>query len=146
MSQDDNFLHTTHRTISWFRKAFLSEDLVLSPPFQRNAVWTNVQKSYLLDTVLNALPIPEIYMQDAVSESGDEKHVVVDGQQRIRSVLEFVQGQLKLEGDDVARKWRGLKFEDFGSEEKKQFLITSLSREFFRPSLVKSIFELYLLD
>ncbi|MGA4551465.1 DUF262 domain-containing protein [Methylorubrum aminovorans] len=66
MSQAENFLHTTHRTITWFNKAFSSEDLVLAAPFQRNAVWTKVQKSYLIDTILNALPIPELYMQDVV--------------------------------------------------------------------------------
>lgn len=119
MSQQDNFLHTTHRTITWFKKAFTNEELELSAPFQRNAVWTNIQKSYLLDTVLNGLPIPELYMQDIGNENGEEKHVVVDGQQRIRAVLDYVLGNYRLEGDDVAKQWRGLKFEDLGPDAKK---------------------------
>ena len=119
MTQTDNFLHTTHRTITWFNKAFISEDLLLSPPFQRNAVWTNAQKSYLLDTVLNALPIPEIYMQDKGDDTGEEEHVVVDGQQRIRAVLDYVQNNFALSGDDVAPRWRGLKFDDLSTDDRK---------------------------
>src|SRR5262245_21721793 len=84
MLQADNFLHTTHRTVSWFRKTFLNDELELSAPFQRNPVWTDIQKAYLIDTILNGLPIPELYMQDVGNEEGDERHIVVDGQQRVR--------------------------------------------------------------
>ncbi|AOG04710.1 DUF262 domain-containing protein [Bosea sp. RAC05] len=119
MDQTDNFLHTTHRTVSWFRKSFLSNELVLAAPFQRNPVWTNIQKSYLIDTILNGLPIPELYMQDLGDEQGAERHIVVDGQQRIRAILEFVQGEYALEGEEVLRKWQGLRFDDMSPDEKK---------------------------
>lgn len=119
MNRGENFLHTTHRTVTWFNKAFGADDLVLSPPYQRNAVWTDSQKSFLLDTILSALPIPELYMQDRGDETGEEKHIVVDGQQRIRAVLDFIQGNYKLSGDDVARKWRGLSFNDLSTDDKK---------------------------
>ena len=84
MPQMENFLHTTHRTVWWFRKTFLDAELELHAPFQRNLVWTDIQKAYLLDTILNGYPIPELYMQDVTNEEGDERHIVVDGQQRIR--------------------------------------------------------------
>jgi len=57
MLQADNFLHTTHRTVSWFRKTFLNDELELAAPFQRNPVWTDIQKAYLIDTILNGIPI-----------------------------------------------------------------------------------------
>ena len=119
MKASEHFLHTTHRTITWFNKSFLSDELDLAPPYQRNAVWTTLQKSYLLDTVLNQLPIPELYMQDVGDADGSERHVVVDGQQRIRAVLDFVQGNYALQGDDVTRAWRGLKFSDLKEEDRK---------------------------
>jgi hypothetical protein len=121
MSQADNYLHTTHRTVAWFNKAFSNGDLELGPPFQRNPVWTDLQKAYLIDTILSGLPIPELYMQDLGDESGEERHVVVDGQQRIRAVLDFVSGPLALVGDEVTAKWRGLSFEQLGADEKKAF-------------------------
>lgn len=119
MSQAENFLHTTHRTVTWFNKAHVNDDLELSPPFQRNAVWTNAQKSYLIDTILNALPIPELYMQDMGNASGEERHIVVDGQQRIRAVLDYVNNNFSLSGDDVAPRWRGLKFDQLSPDDRK---------------------------
>jgi hypothetical protein len=53
------------------------------------------------------------------NEEGDERHIVVDGQQRIRAVVDFVQGTYSLEGDEVTKKWRDLSFEELGAEEKK---------------------------
>jgi hypothetical protein len=58
-------------------------------------------------------------MQDLTDESGQEEHIVVDGQQRIRAVLEFIQGEYKLEGSEVERRWQGLSFEDLSGDEKK---------------------------
>jgi uncharacterized protein with ParB-like and HNH nuclease domain len=59
----------------------------MKPPFQRNPVWIHPQKSYLIDSILNGFPIPEIYMQEFVDEGGNERHVIIDGQQRIISIL-----------------------------------------------------------
>jgi hypothetical protein len=119
MSQAENFLHTTHRSVSWFKKAFNNDELELAAPFQRNPVWTNAQKAFLIDTILNQFPIPELYMQDVVSGNGDERYIVVDGQQRIRAVLDFLQGNYSLDGEEISRQWRTLHFEDLGVDEKK---------------------------
>jgi hypothetical protein len=102
-----------------FRKTFLNDELELAAPFQRNPVWTDIQKAYLIDTILNGLPIPELYMQDVGNEDGDERHIVVDGQQRVRAVLDFIQGTYSLEGEEVTKKWRGLSFEELSPDEKK---------------------------
>lgn len=115
----ENFLHTTHRTVAWFVRAFENNQLELRPPYQRNVVWTDNQRAFLVDTILSSLPIPELYMQDIVDAQGEERHLVVDGQQRITAVLGFVNGEFSLDGDEVSRNWRGLKFGDLLEEQKK---------------------------
>jgi hypothetical protein len=119
MSNADSFLHITHRTVAWFRKAAEGEGLVLAAPFQRNAVWTIKQKAYFIDTILNGLPIPELYMQDVGYADGSESHIVIDGQQRIRAALGFVNGEFALEGEDVAEKWRGKRFDDLTEAQRR---------------------------
>ena len=57
-----NYLNTTNRNIAWFKGAFDRNELDMKPPFQRNPVWVTRQKSFLMDTILNQYPIPEIYM------------------------------------------------------------------------------------
>jgi len=113
------FLATTNRTVVWFKKANENGDLQMKPPFQRNPVWTHPQKSYLIDTILNGLPIPEIYMQEFVDESGNERHIIIDGQQRIRACLEFIEGGFAI-GEEESPSHGDMKFDDLSPDDKKK--------------------------
>ena len=65
--------------------------LDLSPKFQRRSVWTRAAKSFLIDTILRGKPMPKVLLtQDLIGRKN--VRTVVDGQQRIRSILEFVGG------------------------------------------------------
>lgn len=141
----ESYLHTTHRTVNWFRKAFEEGELSLSPPYQRQAVWTDLQKAYLVDTILNGLPVPELYMQDVGDEVGREEHIVVDGQQRIRAVLEFLEGRYSLSGADVTAAWRDRFFEELTIDQKKafygyKFVVRVLPAD-LRDNEIRSIFS-----
>lgn len=115
-----NYLNTTTQNIGWFNKLHEDGELDMSPPFQRKPVWVEKQKSYLIDTILNGFPIPEIYMQETVDEVGVSRHVVVDGQQRIRSVLEFIQGKFSINPKD-SPSFADLEFDDLTGEKRKEF-------------------------
>ena len=78
-------------SIADFLEWHTTDLLDLSPQFQRRSVWTRPAKSYLIDTILRGKPMPKVLLtQDLVAR----KHLrtVVDGQQRIRAILEFVAG------------------------------------------------------
>lgn len=74
--------------ISWQR----AKTLVLSPSFQRRPVWKAGAKSFLVDSVVRGLPIPIIFLREQKTDlsSFEPKREVVDGQQRIRTLLSFV--------------------------------------------------------
>lgn len=112
------YLNTTQRTVVWFKKAFDSDDIIIKAPFQRNPVWSDRQKSSLIDTILLEYPIPELYMQELTDDAGNQKHVVVDGQQRIRAVLSFLAGEFEL--DDESPHWPGLGFDDLSPPDRKK--------------------------
>ncbi|MEV8265449.1 DUF262 domain-containing protein [Microbacterium sp. NPDC077057] len=114
---NQRFLSATMHTVSWFWKRFKGDELILQPPFQRNPVWGEKQKAALIDTILKGYPIPELYLQTTVDASGDEKHVVVDGQQRIRACLEFLSDGFPL-GEDSGTL-SGSTFEDLTPEQKQ---------------------------
>lgn len=115
-----DYLNNTTYNIAWFKK--LNDDgmLEISPPFQRNPVWTVKQKSYLMDSVLRGYPIPEIYLQEKISQTGESKFIVVDGQQRIRAVLAFIAGEYSLEESETT-KWANMMFSDLTEIDKKNF-------------------------
>lgn len=76
--------------LSWQK----SKSLVLSPSFQRRSVWQKSAKSYLIDTVIREFPIPIIFVREKTDLSTLEPvREVVDGQQRLRTLLSFVAPQ-----------------------------------------------------
>lgn len=113
------FLNTTTRTIAWFKKSNDSGDLEMKPAFQRNPVWLDPQKRYLIDSILNGFPIPEIYMQEYADETGQEKHIIIDGQQRIRACLSFIEGGFALSVDENPSH-ANMNFDDLPAEDKKK--------------------------
>lgn len=94
-----DYLSSTQQTIAWVKRMAEENHLDMKPPFQRNPVWLDPQKAYLIDTIIRGYPVPELYMQVAVDDAGNESHIVVDGQQRIRACLEFIEGRFPLASD-----------------------------------------------
>jgi hypothetical protein len=92
-----------------------SGQLKLQPEFQREGVWPKAAKSYFIDSILNGRPIPPIYMQRTTSvQTGRTEFALIDGQQRIRAVKEFLDDHgfrlSELGEGSVAQGYRGKKF------------------------------------
>ena len=63
-------------------------DIVI-PKFQRDFVWNQVQASKLIESFLVGLPIPAVFLY---REKDSEKHLVIDGQQRLLSTFYYFSG------------------------------------------------------
>lgn len=73
--------------LSWQRNGLLE----LSPSFQRRPVWLPSAKSFLMDTIVKGLPIPIIFIREQTDlKTLEPKRQIVDGQQRIRTVLTYI--------------------------------------------------------
>lgn len=115
-----DFMDITRRTPAWIKRAIEEGRLEVKPPYQRNPVWLDPQKSSLIDTILHGYPIPELYMQDLVDSEGNETHFVVDGQQRIRACVEFADGEFELDPNE-SPSFAGMSFEDLSEQDKTKF-------------------------
>jgi hypothetical protein len=111
---------TSHQSISWFNQRRLDKSLTLAPPFQRRPVWVTKQKQYLIDTILNNLPVPEIYIQRKTDTKGRTQYIVVDGQQRIRSIFDFIEGDFSLP-EDLSSEWSDCDFSELTDTYKQLF-------------------------
>ena len=69
--------------------------LELSPDFQRRSVWNEKAKSYLIDTVLKGKPMPKIIITQNLRGAKNIR-IVVDGQQRLRSIIEYHNDNFKI--------------------------------------------------
>ena len=73
-------------------------DLVINPAFQRLFRWTLDQKSRFIESLLLGIPVPSVF----VFETTEGKWELIDGLQRLSTVLEFM-GLLDLTGDGIPK-------------------------------------------
>ena len=107
------------QTIAWLQGRRADGTLVISPKFQRRPVWLDPERSELMSTILLRLPFPEVYIQSVLDTStGQEQHIVVDGQQRITSVLMFIDNEVALPINDY---WLGQYLRDLDEDQKQVF-------------------------
>jgi hypothetical protein len=104
---DVQTLRTQYRVsdfVAWQRDGALE----LNPNFQRRPVWKKGAKSYLIDTILRGLPVPIIFLRDLPSDLKTlrGKRDVVDGQQRIRTLLSFIDPKLLRDFDSTRDEFR----------------------------------------
>ena len=137
---------TTH-PISWFTERDREGNLTLQPNFQRRPVWTNRQKSNLTESILLALPVPEIYMQVRTDPDGRSEYIVVDGQQRITAILEFIgvngREPFELRYLQEDSLWSGSTFNDLSDEQKAAFYGHSMAVRYLQDALDNEIEDLF---
>lgn len=80
--------------------------------FQRKLIWTQSQKIKLIETILMGYPMPEVYLwaQKSDPNSGVQKFSIVDGQQRLTTINQFISGEwslnkLALHNDNVSSEY-----------------------------------------
>lgn len=103
--------------------------LDLQPEYQRNFVMNKKQASRLVESVLMDVPLPVIYL----SEEQDWTFSVIDGQQRLTSLLSFVEGRFPGETEDfsltgltVLRELNKKRFIDLSKEQQNKIRSTTL--------------------
>lgn len=77
-------------TLGEVSNMYSSQELNILPDFQRLFRWTNERKSNFVESILIGIPIPPVF----VYENQDGTWELIDGLQRISTVLEFM-GVLK---------------------------------------------------
>jgi hypothetical protein len=82
------------------------EVLNLRPEYQRRLRWTSSQKARLIESLLLNIPVPPVFLY----ESDAARYEVMDGQQRLNAVREFIAGDFMLTGLSVLKPLNGLRY------------------------------------
>jgi hypothetical protein len=91
----------TTKDIGLLKQLHDDGQLTLAAEFQRNSVWPRPAKAYLIDTILNDRPIPLMFFQRGSSaQTGKPSYAVIDGQQRLRAIFEFLDDRFRLTETD----------------------------------------------
>lgn len=74
-------------TLSVIEEMWKNGDIIV-PPFQRKFVWTIRQSSLLIESLLMGLPVPQAFF----FVDPENRNLVIDGLQRIMSIIYFFKG------------------------------------------------------
>jgi uncharacterized protein with ParB-like and HNH nuclease domain len=91
------------------------------PDYQREFVWGEKQKSRFIESLLLNLPIPYIFVADIGSGDNEGRLEIVDGSQRIRTLHQFTNDNLTLEGLKKLESANGFKYSDFSVPRRLRF-------------------------
>src|SRR5690606_20308066 len=116
-------------------------ELNINPWYQRRAVWTGPQKSYLINTIHERKPVPTMYIRHAIDlESERSIREVVDGQQRIRCLLEYHKGDFAARHPDHPRPVR---YDQLTKAQRVVFLQTALSACYLVGASDQDVIEIF---
>ena len=80
----------------------------LHPDYQRNKVWDLQRKSRLIESLIMNIPIPPIFLYE-VSPS---KYEVMDGLQRISTIIDFLNNKFTLKGLEIWQELNGYLYKE----------------------------------
>jgi hypothetical protein len=120
-----------------------NEMFEITPKFQRRPVWKTPARSYFIDTMLRGMTVPPLYFR-MTQNAGRTKMIreVVDGQQRVRSVLEFIAGEYRL-SKTLKAPWAGKRFADLSESQQRQIKEFSFPTEIFKGISDQQILEVF---
>ncbi|MEK4701960.1 DUF262 domain-containing protein [Solibacillus sp. FSL R7-0668] len=115
-------------------KKFNVGEYIIDDSYQRRKVWTEKDNIRLIETILLNLVIPEIFLwpSEIDHKTGDTITHIVDGQQRINAIVEFLSGAFCLKkaaliSNEISDNYGNLYFDNLPIEVKKSFWSYKLS-------------------
>ena len=115
--------------------------LELSPDFQRRSVWSQKAKSYLIDTIIRGKPIPKLLITQEIQDRRNVR-IVVDGQQRLRAILEFVEGGFPISRAH-SREFAGRRFDRLPDDVKNEFMKYEIGVDLLYDLPYKEILDVF---
>jgi len=114
------------KSIKYLYDSFKNERIIVDNSYQRRRVWINADNVRLIETILLNLVIPEVFLWDAEinPDTGDTITHIVDGQQRIKAIMDFIDNQYCLKKEDliddtIKTKYGNKYFKDLSPEIKR---------------------------
>ncbi len=115
--------------------------LLFIPDIQREYVWDNGKASRLVESLLLNIPVPVLYF----AETPDAKYEIIDGHQRVKSMVRYISNEFSLSGLAVLREYKGLRFHQLPDREQRFLRMRTLRAVIIsfesHPNMKFEIFE-----
>jgi Protein of unknown function DUF262 len=85
------------------------------PDYQREYIWDGKQQSRFIESLLLNLPVPYLFVADIGQGRYEGRLEIVDGSQRIRTLVRFLQNEFALQHLQKLPSANGFRFSDFSA-------------------------------
>jgi len=118
-------------------------DLSINRSYQRQSgLWPNSARSYFIDTILEGYPFPKVYFHEYLDRQTKKVRTdLIDGQQRITTIQDFLQDKLVLGGN--SKRHQGNRFSDLDEETQDKFLFYVIATDVIRDAGVPEILQMF---
>jgi hypothetical protein len=113
--------YMTEYTVEILAQKMTRGDFVI-PGYQRAFTWETPRQSKFIESLIMGLPIPFLFFW----EMGDGKLEIVDGSQRLRTIADYVNDQLKLTSLEELPSLSGTKFSNLLESRRRKILNRSI--------------------
>lgn len=123
---------------------WLSEGtLIINKKYQRSpGLWPKNSRAYFIDTILNDFTFPKVTIRQTIDlKTKKSVREVVDGQQRLLTIKDFIEGKITL--SSVSKKYKGLKFADLDEDSQNRFLSYEVSVDTIVAGSEEQVLEIF---
>lgn len=112
------------------RGVFNNDDYTLRPEYQRRITWSNERRSKLIESFIMNIPIPPVFIYE--TEFG--QYQVMDGLQRISTIIDYYNNEYKLTGLTEWKELNGKKYSELPQKikegiDRRQLSVVTLLKE-----------------
>lgn len=109
---------------------------IFVPGFQRGFVWSGPEKSRFIESLILGLPVPTLFLaRDAESSRLN----IIDGQQRLKTLQSYLNGEFSLSGKEIAEDLKGRYFSTRLEKSKRAKVLVPADERTLSDAVIHSI-------
>lgn len=126
---------TRDYVVGYLVQMFEEENIYIPLEYQRNFIWQDKDKCYFIESLLMGLPIPFMFFAD----TDDGRIEIVDGAQRIQTLVSFIEDEFKLTNLRILTKSNGLLYSQLSQSVQRRLRNTSLRVVFLEEGTTEKV-------